>query len=84
MTATDYEKMNMWIDTDLTAAIKDALRLLKPYERTIFLTYVEKGSYAATARKFKVSTPTARTYILQIKEKIKNYLNDLDIEFDMD
>lgn len=58
----------------MTAAAKRAISKLTPPQKHIFLSYVEMGSYAAVARKYKVSTPTARAYIMDIKALIKNYI----------
>ena len=44
--------------------IKEALvRALNPLERKIYVTYLERGTYAATAKAFKVSTPTLAKYV---------------------
>lgn len=57
-------------DDDRIYDIKMALTMLTPVERKIFLTYTELGSYSATAREFSVSSPTIKSYILDIKNKI--------------
>ena len=57
-------------DDDRMYKIKDAIQALRPVERKIFLTYVESGTYSETARQFKVSVPTAKRYIVEIKNKI--------------
>ena len=82
---TIYETPDLLVDTDTTRAIKESIQLLTIPEKIIFLTYVELGSYAAVARKYKVSSQTARAYIKEIKTKITDYLNDTgltDFEFD--
>lgn len=68
----DYEVNDN--DDDEMAILKTAIDKLKPVEKKIFLTYVELGSYAATARQFNVTAPTAKTYINNIKEKILTIL----------
>lgn len=63
-------------DDDRMYEIKSALQSLRPVERKIFLTYVESGTYSETARQFRVSVPTAKRYIVEIKNKIINKLDD--------
>lgn len=58
-------------DDDQMVEIKNSISGLKPQERQIFLDYVNKGSYAAVARRYNVSAPTARTYIERIMRLIK-------------
>lgn len=70
----DY-KIDEWEDDDLMWKIKTALTLLRPVERTIFMTFVEGGTYTSVAKAYGVSVPTARTYILRIKEKIMKLIN---------
>lgn len=57
-------------DDDEMLSYKEAIGKLNTIQRKIFLTYVELGSYAATGREFGVSTPTAKKYINEIKNKI--------------
>ena len=78
----EYE-FNEWEDDDRMKRIKDALQSLKPVERKIFLTYVESGTYSETARQYNVSVPTAKKYLIEIKNKILNKI-DNDIEPTMD
>jgi len=73
---TDYEIPAMWEDTDLTWKIKEAIARLRPVERTIFLQYVELGTYTALAKKYKVTAPTVRTYIKMIRAKILEYVGE--------
>jgi len=63
-------------DDDLMFSIKDAINSLNTIQRKIWLTYVELGSYAAVGRAYGVSRPTARKYLLEIKQKIIDKLND--------
>lgn len=72
----DYETPGLWEDTDLTWRIKEAIARLRPVERTIFLQYVELGTYTALAKKYKVSAPTVRTYIKMIRTKILEYVGE--------
>lgn len=57
-------------DDDTLYAIKEALTRLTTVEKKIFLTYCELGTYSATARQFNVTSPTIKSYINQIKNKI--------------
>lgn len=61
-------------DDDMLYAIKEALTRLTTVEKKIFLTYCELGTYSATARQFNVTSPTIKSYINQIKNKILNQL----------
>lgn len=58
-------------DDDRIVRIKEKLKDFRKVERDIFLTYVEEGTYAAVARRYNVSAPTAKTYITMIKNKLK-------------
>lgn len=69
----DYEP-NADKDDDKMLHIKTAVSKLNSVQKLIFLTYCELGSYAALARYYKVSKPTAKKYITQIKEKIYDNL----------
>lgn len=70
----DYEVNDE--DDDRMWWIKDAIASLRPVERKIFLTFTECGTFAETGRIFNVSTPTARSYVNEIREKIKKYVDD--------
>ena len=61
-------------DDDRMLRIKTVVDGLNSVQKKIFLTYVELGSYAAVGREYGVSTPTARTYIREIREKIMEQL----------
>lgn len=61
-------------DDDHILHIKEAVDKLDTLSKLIFLTYCELGSYAACARYWKVSKPTAKKYIQKIKEKIYDNL----------
>ena len=55
---------------------KEALKnCLNTVERKIFITYLEEGTYKATAKKFKVSYPTVKTYVNNLKAKIAEYVD---------
>lgn len=57
--------------------LKEALKNgLNKIERKIFLTYLESGTYAKTAKVFKVSVPTISKYINNLKNKIMEYVDD--------
>jgi hypothetical protein len=58
-------------DDDRIVNIKEKLKKFRKVERDIFLTYVNEGTYAAVAKKYNVSAPTAKSYINIIKEKLK-------------
>lgn len=57
-------------DDDTVVTIKEKLKGLRKVERDIFLTYVNANTYAAVAKKYNVSGPTAKSYINIIKEKL--------------
>ena len=59
-------------DEELIWKIKDAIQRLRPVEKKILLTYVEGGTYTSVAKTFNVSVPTARTYINEVINKVKN------------
>lgn len=61
-------------DSDDIYHIKEAVEKLDSVSKLVFLTYCELGSYAATARFFGVSKPTAKRYIDRIKNHIYNNL----------
>lgn len=73
----DYEFIDMMDGDDRLYRAKDSLNILTPVEKKIFLTYVELGTYSATAREFHVSPPTIRQYVNKVKEKLKEELHDL-------
>lgn len=55
--------------------LKEGLKnALTPYQRKIYITYIEAGTYAATAKAFKVSTPTAKKYIDKLTGIIMEYV----------
>lgn len=68
-TTEEYVTVNK-DDDDRLVNIKERLMNLKKVERDIFLVYVNEGSYAAVAKKYNVSAPTAKTYINIIKNKL--------------
>lgn len=68
-TTEEYVTVNK-DDDDRLVNIKEKLLNLKKVERDIFLVYVNEGSYAAVAKKYNVSAPTAKTYINIIKNKL--------------
>lgn len=68
-TTEEYVTVNK-DDDDRLVNIKERLMNLKKVERDIFLVYVNEGSYAAVAKKYNVSAPTAKTYINIIKSKL--------------
>lgn len=83
MMQTDEYKPDTLEDDDLLYTLKEAIQSLRPVERKIFLTYTELGTYTQAAKTFHVSVPTIRKYLAEIREKIKNYINN-DNGTDMD
>ena len=64
------------LDDDRLYTLKKALMSLRPVERKIFLTYVESGTYSETARQYHVSVPTAKRYLIDIKNKLIEMMED--------
>ena len=76
---SDYEKwkdeyLPTMDDDDKMAHIKEVVDSLTSIQKKIFLTYCEIGTYAGTAREFKVCVPTVKRYINRIKEIIYDRL----------
>lgn len=64
-------------DDDEMYQLKEALKnALNPLERKIFISYLECGTYAATAKLFKVSKPTVSKYVNNLKNKIIEYVDN--------
>lgn len=63
-------------DDDRMAKIKEAVFALNSIQRKIFLTYVEIGTYAGTAKEYGVSVPTIKKYLKKIKENILKHIDD--------
>ena len=63
-------------DDDEMLLIKEAISKLNGVQRKIYLSYVENGTYTATAEEFGVSIPTIKTYINNINGKIREYIFD--------
>ena len=64
-------------DDDEMYQLKEALKnALNPLERKIFITYLECGTYSATAKLFKVSKPTVSKYVNNLKNKIIEYVDN--------
>ena len=61
-------------DDDTLIVIKEAIEKMSHMERRLWIDYVECGTFAALARKYNVSAPTAKTYIMRLKEKILDAL----------
>lgn len=61
-------------DDDTLMVIKEAINKMRPMEQRLWIDYVECGTFAALARKYNVSAPTAKTYIMRLKEKILDAL----------
>lgn len=63
-------------DDDEMLLIKEAISKLNGVQKKIYLSYVENGTYTATAQEFGVSIPTIKTYINNINGIIRNYIFD--------
>ena len=64
-------------ETDEIYWMKEALKnALTPYQRKIYITYLENETYTATAKVFKVSTPTCQKYITGLTQKIIDFVNE--------
>ena len=64
-------------ETDELYWCKEALKeAVNPLERKIYITYLEQGSYAASARCFKVCTQTFKKYVNKLKGRITDYVCD--------
>lgn len=61
-------------DDDTLIVIKEAIEKMRPMEQRLWIDYIECGTFAALARKYNVSAPTAKTYIMRLKEKILDAL----------
>lgn len=61
-------------DDDTLIVIKEAIEKMRPMEQRLWIDFVECGTFAALARRYNVSAPTAKTYIMRLKEKILNAL----------
>ena len=76
---TDYLTASVWCeeddctDDDRFALLKAIQGLTLP-ERRILLTYAECGSYAETARLFRVNPKTVKNYIEKLRVKINSFL----------
>lgn len=69
----DYLTSDIWSelgDADDRYALIGIIRSLTLPERRILLTYAECGTYAETARIFKVNPKTVKNYITNLKNKI--------------
>ena len=67
-----------YTDDDTLIVIKEAIEKMRPMEQRLWIDYVECGTFAALARKYNVSAPTAKTYIMRLKEKILNALTEYE------
>ena len=65
-------------DDDTLIVIKEAINKMRPMEQRLWIDYVECGTFAALARKYNVSAPTAKTYIMRLKEKILDALTEYE------
>lgn len=73
MIKSDYELsgFDTFQSDELVYRLKEAVAHLNEIEKRILITYVELGSYSATARVYNVSSPTVKAYVSPIIEKIK-------------
>ena len=58
-------------DDDRLLLCKTCIQELNRVERRILLTYVELGSYAASAREYNVSAPTFKHYLQGVMAKVR-------------
>ena len=72
----EYLIHNEYEDDELYWLKESLKNALTPYQRKIYITYIEAGTYAETARLFKVSTPTAKKYCDMLTKKIMDYMCD--------
>lgn len=57
--------------------LKEALKhALNKVERKIYITYLELGTYTATAKAFNVSQPTVTKYLQNLKRKLIDYVDN--------
>ena len=63
-------------DDDKLYCIKQGLQELRKVEKTILEVYLDTGTYTATAKEFNVSIPTARNYVLNIIQRLKDMCDD--------
>lgn len=63
-------------DDDTLLVIRTAIKNMRPMEQRLWIDYVESGTFAALARKYNVSAPTAKTYIMRLRDKILDALNE--------
>ena len=73
----EYTQMNELTDDDELFLIKEAIeKKLTKVQRKIYLTYVDEGTYSATAKAFNCSIPTISKYIKRINGLIAQYVFD--------
>lgn len=56
--------------------LKEIISKLNEAEQRIMLLYVDSGSYSEVARQMNCTSPTAKTYIERVKNKIIKILED--------
>lgn len=61
-------------DDDTLRVVKETIENMRPMEQRLWIDYVESGTFAALARKYNVSAPTAKTYIMRLRDKILDAL----------
>lgn len=71
----EYLMIDELNDDDKLLNIKEIIKNLKEPEKLIFIKYIELGSYAGVAKEYKVTKPTAKKYIMIVKNKIINELH---------
>lgn len=69
----EYTEIQM-TDDDTLRVIKETIDNMRPMEQRLWIDYVESGTFAALARKYNVSAPTAKTYIMRLRDKILDAL----------
>lgn len=61
-------------DDDELYWTKEAISKMTKLQRKIYVTYLECGTYAATAKVFKVSVPTLKKYVNNLTAWIREYV----------
>lgn len=61
-------------DDDELYWTKEAIAKMSKLQRKIYVTYLECGTYAGTAKVFKVSVPTLKKYVNNLTAGIRDYV----------
>lgn len=77
-TIEDYTDYNME-DDDLLYTLKKNISKLKEPEKILLLLYLNTGTYASIAKKYNVSKPTAKKYIMTLIKKLKIKVKNITV-----